>query len=103
MFKGMARVSNINKSDAIPQEDKDKLSTCLFCGEKVSIGGCWSGEYEVGVCGNHSGSLVDLLIDTLEDTESFEHLSANEKLQYLNNICENRLLKKEAKKRAMKK
>ena len=99
----MAKISVIKKSDAIPEEDMDKLSTCLFCGEKVSLGGCWSGHYEIGVCGNHSGSLVDLLIDTLEDAESFEHLSTNEKLKYLNNICENRLLKKEAKKRAREK
>ena len=99
----MARISDIKKSNGIPQEDKDKLSTCFFCGEKVSLGGCWSGSIEVGVCGNHTGSLVDLLIDTLEDSQSLEHLSSTEKLKYLSNICENRLLKKEAKKRAREK
>lgn len=56
MWKGggkyMARISTIKNQNAIPQEDREQLSICLFCDEKMSEGGCWAGSKCIGVCKN---------------------------------------------------
>ncbi|MCY6372450.1 hypothetical protein [Clostridium ganghwense] len=95
----MSKISDIKKVDAIPHDCREQLSTCVFCGDKINNGGCWSAKMPIGVCKSCSNQLVDLLIDTLEDTMHFEELSIEERLKYLNSICENRLLKKETIKR----
>lgn len=88
----MARISKLN--DKIPNENKINLSTCLFCGENVMVGGCWTGEKEIAVCGNCINSLIDLAIDTIDDTTNIKKLSDSEQLTYIKNLVENRLLKK---------
>ncbi len=94
----MARLSEIIKSNkdnqGIPPKHVKELSTCLFCGEEIKIGGCWAGEFHIGVCSGCQGSLIDLLIDTLDDTMDFDKLSDDDRLKYLSNLCSNRLIKK---------
>ena len=47
----MARLSEIKKSNkgcqAIPENYLKELSTCLFCGKEINIGGCWAGHHHM--------------------------------------------------------
>ncbi|MBU3208701.1 hypothetical protein [Clostridium algidicarnis] len=92
----MARISTIKNENAIPREDREQLSTCLFCDEKISKGGCWAGSKCIGVCKKCSQYLIDLFIDTLDDTdESFKKSSVETKMKYIEQMGVKRIVKKE--------
>lgn len=92
----MARVSQIRKGKGIPDNFQEELSTCFFCSDKIIKGGCWAGEHYIGVCQKCSCYLVDLIVDTLEDTdESFKNSSAEEKMKYIEELGMKRIMKKE--------
>lgn len=92
----MSRLSKtINRG--IPDEYDKQLAICFFCGEKIEKGGCWAGEHHIGVCKECSYNLIDLLVDTLNDSDdTFRNVSVEEKLKAIENISRTRLLKKEA-------
>lgn len=100
----MARLSEVIKKhkeeNVIPEKHMKELSTCLFCHTEIKRGGCWSGSYHIGVCEDcATGGLIDLLIDTLEDTINFNKLSVEDRVNYLKNVCHNRILRKNLKNR----
>ena len=74
---------------------------CFFCGNKIepNIGGVWTSLTDIAVCKDCSYRLLDLFIDTLDDTDdSFEQLSINDKSKYITNKVIERLNDKYEKK-----
>lgn len=90
----MAKLSHCIKNKSIPATEIDK--GCVFCGHDIKRGGYWSCYKNISVCEGCQNQLVDLLIDTLNDTMGFELLSHEDRLKYLSSLCEVRLLKKKA-------
>lgn len=91
----MARLSKMGR---LVEEDNEakKLSTCFFCSEKIKEGGCWAGEYHIGVCKDCCHYLVDLLLDTMYDTnEEFRTASAEDKISCLEDIIKPIVIEKE--------
>ena len=90
----MSRLSNTINNSGIPDEYQKQLSTCFFCGETITKGGCWAGQHHIGVCSNCSYFLIDLFIDTCEDSGEFKDLEIQDKLKVIQEISGERLLKK---------
>ena len=91
----MARLSRMvslgNKCDV----DK-RLSTCFFCSKEINEGGCWAGTYEIGVCKECSHYLVELLLDTMYDTnEDFRKASIEDKNDFLEKLIKPLVSQKE--------
>ncbi|MDU2749508.1 MAG: hypothetical protein E7B96_13715 [Clostridium perfringens] len=92
----MGRLSKIKNAHGIPDDYKKQFSTCLFCNEEISEGGYWAGDINAGVCKECSYYLIDLLIDTLNDTDvSFKKSSVDSKVNYIERIVRERAMKKE--------
>ncbi|KOA18324.1 hypothetical protein CLHOM_32210 [Clostridium homopropionicum DSM 5847] len=100
----MAKLSQTVTSIGIPDESKKQLATCFFCGQEIKKGGCWAGEFHIGVCKKCSPYLIDLLVDTLEDSDiEFKTASIQEKLKNIEEISKTRLEKKELNKKVNEK
>lgn len=99
----MAQISEtIDKG--IPDEIDKQLSTCLFCSKEIEKGGCWHGECPIGVCEECSHYLIDLLVDTLNDTnESFKKSTVEDKMKHIEEIAMERITKKENDKKKFEK
>ncbi|MBN1042384.1 hypothetical protein FDB64_10845 [Clostridium botulinum] len=97
----MAQISK--KIDKGPIDEIDKqLSTCLFCSKEIKKGGCWHGEQPIGVCEKCSYYLIDLLVDTLNDTnEPFNKGTVKDKMKYIEEIGMERIIKKEEDKKKL--
>lgn len=95
----MSRLSEtVIKGNGIPDKQQEELKTCFFCGKKITKGGCWAGIYHLGVCQECSASLVDLLVDTLDDTDTaFEQSDIKEKEKRIGEIVMERVAKKDEK------
>lgn len=88
----LTRMISIREKDEVDKE----LSTCFFCSKTISKGGCWAGKYHIGVCKECSHYLVDLLLDTLYDTdEAFRKSSVEDKSIYLKELTDPIIIKKE--------
>lgn len=71
---------------------------CTFCGEKTRFGGLWnvgSGE-NIIICLSCKETLVEFLVDTLNDVVSFDCLSDEDKLEYINAIAKKKLIEDKA-------
>lgn len=84
------------KSDKLFESFSESETTCEFCEKKIDKGGFWKAKSDIYVCEDCKEKLIDLLIDTLEDTQQFDNLKHEDKLKYLKAMCETRLLKKKS-------
>lgn len=92
----MSKVSQFVGAKIVPENIEKDFTTCLFCFEEISKGGCWAGKYHIGVCKKCCDKLVDILIDTLEDAdEEYIHLDADARMNKLIEITKKSFLKKE--------
>lgn len=99
----MAELSRMIKQGVQDEYDK-QLSTCFFCSKEIEKGGCWAGEHHIGVCKECSYYLIDLLVDTLNDSnDSFKKSTIKEKMKYIEQVTMSRITKKEGDKKKYKK
>lgn len=90
----MSKISENNLKGLITENG---LQTCFFCNDTIQFGGCWVGITDTAICTKCSGQLIDLYVDTLDDTnEAFSKLSITEKANYINEQVIERLRHKQA-------
>lgn len=74
---------------------------CTFCGEKTKVGGLWNvaSNDNFVICINCKETLVEFLVDTLNDIVSFNCLSDTDKLEYISAIAKKKLIEDKANER----
>ena len=77
-------------------EEPNYIAQCTFCGEEnVTKGGFWhTRNGKLIVCTKCSREVIDLLIDTLVDTEALFELTEEKQLELIISKINDRLIKK---------
>jgi len=97
----MAWLSKIRNDEVLQQNGVvEEISMCSSCGKEIKKGGMWAlgNNQYIAICENCASILLDLYIDTMQDSGKYDGLTDHEIMSKITGECQNRYVRKVRKK-----